>query len=172
MTKMLRVVPMLAAAVVFAACEQGPTQSRLASELNQVDPYVLTFNATDGLPAAPFHMGGPGSPMSARGPGLPFPDSLKLSDAQKAAMQALRTAFETANQADLAALEAIRKEAAEAIKAGKAREEVRAILAKGKPILERMKPAFEALHDAIANLLTAAQKAWIAAHRPDGPPPR
>ena len=46
------------------------------------------------------------------------------------------------------------------------------ILEKGKPIAERLKPAFGALRAAISNVLTAAQKAWIAAHRPDGPPPR
>ena len=168
----IRFVSVLAAALAVAACDNGPTRPNLLAELNLIDPYVLTFSATDGLPAGPFHMPGPGSRFDARGPGLPFPDSLKLSDAQKASIEALRTAFEAANKADLAALEAIRKEAAEAIKAGKPREDVRKILEKGKPIAERLKPAFDALRAAISNVLTAAQKAWIAAHRPDGPPPR
>jgi Spy/CpxP family protein refolding chaperone len=162
----------LAGVLLVAACDTSPTEPSLLAQLNLVDPYFLTFNATDGLPASPFHAQGPGSRPDARGPGMPFPDSLKLTDAQKAKIQALRDAFDAAHAADLAALKAIHEQAREAIKAGKPREEVRAILATARPILERLKPDFDALRKAIENVLTAAQKAWIAAHRPDGPPPR
>ena len=170
--KSVRIVSVFAAVLAIAACDRQPTGPGLLAQLNLVDPYVLTFNASDGLPAGPFHVPGPGSRFDAKGPGMPFPDSLKLTDAQKAAIQALRDAFDVAHKDDLAALEAIRKEAFDAIKAGKAREDVKKIFEKAKPILDRLKPSFDVLRTAISNVLTAAQKAWIASHRPDGPPPR
>ena len=169
--KLSRLFPLVAGAVLLAACDRSPTQPTLAAELSLVDPYVLTFSASNGLPAEPFHVGGPGSRPDARGPGAPFPDDLKLTDAQKTAIQAARNAFQTANAADLAALEAIHQEARAAMQAGKTRAEVRAIIEKAKPILGRLKGGFDALHAAIEAVLTPAQKAWIAAHKPEGPPP-
>lgn len=158
---------------LVAACESGPTQPAVVdlAQLEAVDPAILTFNSTSGLPAEPFHTEGPGSRADARGPGAPFPDSLKLTDAQKAALKVLRDAFATANSADLAALQAIRDKAHDAMKAKKTREEIRAILETAKPILERLRPKFDALHNAIDAVLTTAQKAWITSHRPMGPPP-
>jgi Spy/CpxP family protein refolding chaperone len=158
--------------VLFAACDRSPTQPTLAAELSLVDPYALTFSATNGLPGAPFHIAGPVSRGDARGPGAPFPDSLKLTDAQKSAIQAARDAFNTANAGDLAALQAIHQEARDAMQAGETRAEVRAIIEKAKPILDRLKVALDALHAAIDAVLTPEQKAWIAAHKPDGPPPQ
>jgi hypothetical protein len=138
--------------------------------LDSVDQVVLTFNATSGLPGEPFHGPGPGSKGDARGPGAPFPDSLKLSTAQQAQIQLLRDAFKTANAVDLAALEAIHVQAAAAMKAGKTRDEVRAILETARPILDRLKPKFDALETATQAVLTASQKAWITAHKPTGMP--
>jgi Spy/CpxP family protein refolding chaperone len=169
--RLSRFTPLVAAAALFAACDHGPTEPTLAAQLDLVDPYVLTFNASDGLPGAPFHRPGPGSRPDARGPGAPFPDSLKLTEAQRAAIQALRDAFDAAHKADLDALKAIHEQARAAVKAGKARSEVRAILETARPVLERLHSAFEALHTAIYALLTPEQKAWIAAHKPAGPPP-
>ena len=169
--KMNRLLPLMAGLAFVASCDRGPTQSSILADVNLVDPYVLTFNASNGLPGEPFHTNGPGSRPDARGPGAPFPDSLKLTDAQKAQIQALRDAFATAHAADLAALDAIQKQVRDAFKAGKSRDEMKAILDTAKPILERLKPAFDALATAIGNVLTPAQKAWIASHKPDGPPP-
>jgi hypothetical protein len=124
--KVLRLTPFIAAALIFAACEKAPTQANSSlALLDSVDQVVLTFNATSGLPGEPFHGPGPGSKGDARGPGAPFPDSLKLSTAQQAQIQLLRDAFKTANAVDLAALEAIHVQAAAAMKAGKTRDEVR-----------------------------------------------
>jgi Spy/CpxP family protein refolding chaperone len=158
---------------LVAACEKSPTQPSAldSAQLETVDPAILTFNSTSGLPAEPFHTEGPGSRGDARGPGAPFPDSLKLTDAQKAAIKALRDAFNSANTADLAALQAIHDKARDAMKAHKTREEVKAILETAKPIMERLMPRFDALHVAIDAVLTTNQKAWIAAHHPLGPPP-
>jgi len=168
--KRFRLMPLVAAAVFVAACDRGPTEPSLAAQLDLVDPYVLTFNASEGLPGGPFHGVGPGSRHDARGPGAPFPDNLKLTDAQRAAIQALRDAFDAAHKADLDALKAIHHDARAAVQAGKSHDEVRAILEKARPILERLKGAFEALHAAIYAVLTADQKAWIEAHKPDRPP--
>ena len=170
--KVLRVTPIVAAALVFAACGHEPTEPTLEAQLNLVDPYVLAFNATNGLPGEPFHAEGrPGSKPGDVGPGARFPDELKLTDAQKAAIQALVDAFNTAHQADLAALKAIHEQARAAMQAGKTRAEVKAILDTAKPVLDRMRAAFDALHTAIEAVLTPAQRAWITAHKPTGPPP-
>ena len=171
--KVFRLTPFIAAAVLFAACEKAPTQANSSlALLDSVDQVVLTFNATSGLPGEPFHGPGPGSKGDARGPGAPFPDSLKLTAAQEAQIKALRDAFKTANAVDLAALEAIHVKAAAAMKAGKSRDEVRAIFDTAKPILDRLKPKFDALETATQAVLTAAQKAWIASHKPTGMPER
>jgi len=170
--KLLRFMPLVAAMAFVAACDHGPTEPTLAAQLDLIDPYVLTFNATDGLPGSPFEGPGPGSRFDARGPGAPFPDSLKLTDAQKAAIQALRDQFVTTRKADLDALKAIHEEARTAMQAGKSRSDVRAILETARPILERLHSAFDALHTAIYALLTPEQKAWIDAHKPAGPPPQ
>ncbi len=169
--KVLRFTPFVAAALFFAACEKGPTQPQSTLQLlDTIDQSVLTFNATSGLPGAPFHGPGPGSKGDAKGPGAPFPDSLKLSTAQQAQIQALRDAFNTANAADLAALDAIHQKAMDAMKAGASRDSVKAILDTAQPILTRLKPKFDALQAAVENVLTPAQKAWIASHKPSGPP--
>lgn len=97
-----------------------------------------------------------------------LPDSLKLTAEQKAAISALHDAFMKANAADIAALKAIEQEAKAAIKAGKSRDEVRAILAKAIPIQTRLAAAFGKLQADIWAVYTPAQRAWIEAHRPHG----
>ncbi|MBM4194822.1 MAG: hypothetical protein FJ202_10650 [Gemmatimonadetes bacterium] len=173
-----------ATAALVTACDLGPTASdNLQDQFDLVDPVVATFNATQGLPGGPVgERGGPpfmggmpfvGAPSSAadgRGPGAAFPDSIKLSDAQKAQIQALVTAFQTANKADLDAMKAARDEAQAARKAGKPRDEVKAILEKAKANAERVRAAGASLRTAIGNVLTAAQRAWLEAHKPSRPP--
>jgi hypothetical protein len=104
-----------------------------------------------------------------------LPDSLRLSADQKAQIQALHDAFRAATKADMDALRAIESEARAARKAGKTREEVRAIMAKGAPILDRLHAAFARLQASVLAVYTPAQRAWIAAHLPKvcgpaGPP--
>ena len=97
-----------------------------------------------------------------------LPDSLALSDAQKAQIKSLVDAFVTATKADRDALAAIMKEAREAVAAGKTKTEVQAILEKGRPIRERLAAAEAALKKAIDAVLTADQRAWLSSHRPGG----
>jgi hypothetical protein len=82
-----------------------------------------------------------------------------LTDAQKAAIQALRTAFETANQADLDAVKAAMDAAREARQAGASRTEIEAILATVKEAMERLHAAGEQLRADIDAVLTAEQRA-------------
>lgn len=183
--KLHRLTALVALSAGFvAACDRGPTTPQnLQSQFDAADPVVLTFGATQGLPGGPIgehggmpFMGGmpfagaPGSAMDGRGPGAAFPDSIKLTDAQKTAIQALITAFQAANKADLDAMKAAMDAAHAAMKAGKSHDEVKAILSAVAANAARVRAAAEALHTAIENVLTPAQKAWIAAHKPDHPP--
>ena len=180
--KLLRWSPMVAAAALFVACTE-PTSPGLADEINAVDPVVVTFAATQGLPGGPIgeHNGPPflggmpfvGAPASAadgHGPGAAFPDSIKLTDAQKTQIAALVAAFTLANATDLAAMKAAHEAARAAHQAGKSREEIKAILDGAKAAADRVHTAAGALHTAIQNVLTPAQRAWLDAHRPDRPP--
>jgi len=182
--KMLKWTVVAASVFAVAACENGPTAAdNLQASFDEVDPIVMTFAATQGLPGGPFgaHDGAPfmagmpfaGGPMAARngrGPGAPLPDELKLTDEQKASIQALVTAFRDANAADIAAMRTAHQAARDARKAGQTREEVRAILEAAKPAAERVRTAAAALRTAIQAILTAEQRAWLDAHKPDRPP--
>ena len=184
--KLTKVTIVLAGAVAFAAaCNRGPTSpDNLQSQFDAVDPVVATFSAAQGLPGGPFgnehgglpFMGGMpfgGAPIGAadgHGPAAALPDSLKLSDAQKTLIAALVTAFQTANKADLDAMKAAMDAAHAARKAGKTHDEVKAILDAARPAADRVHAKAEVLRAAIDNVLTAAQRAWLAAHKPDHPP--
>lgn len=98
-----------------------------------------------------------------------LPAELALSVQQKAQIDALRTAFQTKNAAQLAALKAVMDKARAARSAGKTRQEVRAIMVEARPIAESLRPAVQALHVAIRAVFTAEQRAWLEAHRPAGP---
>ncbi len=105
-----------------------------------------------------------------------LPDELELTDDQRARIRSLVEAFQQATQADREALGAILREAHQAVEAKKTREEVQAILAKGVDIRNRLGAAEAKLKADIDAVLTAEQRAWIAAHsprncRPDQFPP-
>lgn len=182
--KLLKWTAVAASVFAVAACEHGPTSTdSLQAEFDAVDPVVMTFAATQGLPGGPFgahdgapfmagmpFAGGPSRAMHGRGPGAPLPDSLKLTTEQKAAILALVTAFHAANADDIAAMRAAHQAARDAHRAGQTREEVRAILEAARPAAERVRAAAAALHTAIQAILTAEQRAWLEAHRPDRPP--
>lgn len=154
----LRIAALFVAAAYASACDNaatGPNAAREAALLVQFDAQATMDSATL-VPRGPaYENAGP-------------PDSLKLTDAQKAAIKALHDAFAAAHKTQFDQLKAIREEARTAIKAGKTRDEVRAILEKSRPIMESMKADFEALRAAITAILTPEQQAWAAAHRRQG----
>jgi Spy/CpxP family protein refolding chaperone len=183
--KILRLTTVVVGVVAFAtACDIGPTRpDNLVSSFDAVDPVVATFSASQGMPGEPFgeqgrppFMGGmpfAGAPRAAadgRGPGAAFPDSIKLTDAQKTQIEALVAAFQAANKTDLDAMKAAMDAARAAMKAGKSRDEVKAILAGAKAAADRVHAKGETLRAAIDAALTASQRAWLAAHKPDHPP--
>lgn len=95
-----------------------------------------------------------------------LPDSIRLTDEQKEKIRALVDAFEASTRADREALAAILREAQQAIRDNKSREEIHEILRKGAPYRDRLHAAERKLIADIDAVLTPAQRAWIEAHRP------
>lgn len=82
-----------------------------------------------------------------------------LTDAQKAQMRALETAFQTANQADIDAVKTGLEQARAAAAAAKSRDEIQSILNGIKPAIERLESARRNLRAQLEALLTPEQKA-------------
>jgi Spy/CpxP family protein refolding chaperone len=95
-----------------------------------------------------------------------LPRELRLSADQEARLKVLLERFQTATQPDREELARIQRQAGEARKAGKPREEIARILAQADEIRKRMAAAEQALAAAILDILTAEQRAWLAAHQP------
>lgn len=150
----------LAAVAVFAvACDNNAT-SPMANE-----SAMLAFNQAATMDDAS------GVPRGGTVVDRELPAGIALTDAQKTAIKALHDAFAAAHATQFAQLKAIHDDARAAMKAGKPRADVQAILEKGRPIMESMKPDFEAMRAKVDALLTADQKAWFAAHhQPDRGP--
>jgi Spy/CpxP family protein refolding chaperone len=147
----------LLAAVTLAACNDDsvrPTDDESLLLLD--DAAVLAYGAMD--------MAHPGSHYIARLHRLP--DHLKLTTEQQSLIRALLQAFAETTKADREALAAVMQRARAAIQAGQSRDEVRAILAEGDPIRRRLHEAEQNLHSQIEAVLTAEQKAWLAANGP------
>ena len=82
-----------------------------------------------------------------------------LSDAQKGQVRALSDAFGKAHAAQLDSLRTIMEAARQAREAGKAPEEVRAIMEAGKPINDALAPARKEFGETVVTYLTPAQLA-------------
>ena len=95
-----------------------------------------------------------------------LPPELALTSEQRATIKTLVETFIQSTRADREALGAILREAHEAVQAKKSRAEVEAILAKGADIRRRLATAEAKLKSDIDAVLTAEQRAWIAAHSP------
>jgi hypothetical protein len=107
--------------------------------------------------------------------GSMFPDSLKLSLEQKAAILAMHQAFAILNRDAFVELQQIEIAARAARDAGEPKEVVDSIIASAQPLRDQVAEAFDQLHEQIWNTYTPAQRAWLTAHRlricgPEGPP--
>lgn len=154
----IRLGALAAAALFVVGCDNSATSPRSDESAVLAFDQAATTDAASGVPRGPF--------MDRQ-----LPDNIRLTDAQKTAIKKLHDDFAVAHKTQFEQLKAIHQEARAARKTGKTWTEVGAILDKGKPIMDAMKPDFEALHTAVAAILTAEQKAWFAAHkRPDGGP--
>lgn len=150
----IRLVLGLSVVVALTACDRG----------GPVSPENATTDAIDLVPDYALSVA---ASLDAAGIGASLlPDSLKLTAEQKAAIAALHEAFMAATAADVAALRAIEEDARDAYRAGRSRDEIRAILAKAWPIRERLDAAFRKLQADIWAVYTPEQRAWIESHRP------
>ncbi len=145
---------LLLCAVAVAACNRDVT-APVDTLANLDEGAILAYDAAG--------LSGPGHYLI----GLHrLPDNLKLSTAQEAQIKALLSAFQQSNKADLDALAKINEEAKAAARAGKSREEIAAILARGDAMRARLEAAEKALQTAIEGVLTADQRAWLNANQP------
>jgi Spy/CpxP family protein refolding chaperone len=150
-----RFVVLLGAMAVLGACDKTAT------------PVSPATTADDVVDLVPYYAVSPAASIDAAGiGGSLLPNTLKLTAEQQAAIAALHDAFMKAIAADIAALQAIEKEAKAAIRANESREKVRAILANGAPIVARLDAAFKKLQADVWAVYTPEQRAWIEAHRP------
>lgn len=147
---MRRTLVLLAAVALAAACGNDPTAPA------SPEPGA---NAAAGLSA--LNAGGPGFGLLNR-----LPANLALTDAQKTQIKGFVTAFQTATKSDREALQALFKQARDARRNGATAEQVKAILQQGAPIRERLQAARAQLRQQIEGVLTADQKAWLAANAP------
>lgn len=158
--------PALALTFAIAACGESPTSS--AATLESED-YALVMFGEAGAALEGTLGEQSDRPFDGRTRWARLPDSLQLTDEQRAEMQALREAFRAEYADELAALREIFQEARAARRAGASRREVRAILAEARPIVEALRPAVQALHEALRAVLTDEQRAWLEANRPGRP---
>jgi Spy/CpxP family protein refolding chaperone len=149
-----RLVVLVGMVAMLAACDQSNPASP-ASATSEVVDLVPDYAVS---PAASIDAAGIGSSE--------LPEPLRLTVEQKATILALHEAFMSANASDVAALRAIESQAKAAMRAGKSRDEVRAILAQGEPVRARLEVAFRKLQADIWAVYTAEQRAWIEGHRP------
>ncbi|HEX9109759.1 MAG TPA: Spy/CpxP family protein refolding chaperone [Longimicrobiales bacterium] len=148
-------------------------------------PTLVLLVALTGVVAACGHeLTAPGSPQPAGtaaaalnggggqfgAPGFGFlgrlPANLALTDAQKTQIKGYVTAFQAANKSDLDALRALFQQARQARQNGSTPDQVKAILEQGAPIRQRLQTARQQLRQQIEGVLTADQKAWLAANTP------
>ena len=153
-----------AAGLALAACSDSPTQPS-----GNEDDYSLEMFGQSG--AALEGTLGPqgGRPFDGRSGAPRLPEALALTAEQQAEIAALRDAFKAAHQTEIDALHAIFEEAHDARDNGATREEVRAILEEGRTIGESLRDDVQALHEAIRDVLTDEQQAWLESHRPAAP---
>jgi Spy/CpxP family protein refolding chaperone len=140
-----KLVPILSVALLLAACDRGPTESRAP---DNVSMDVLLESADQGASATGF---------LGRAPA-----GLQLTAEQRAAIRTINERFTATHRADLDALAAITREAITAQRNGATPDAIRAILERSRPIRERLTPAFAQLARELNAVLTDAQRAWLA----------
>jgi hypothetical protein len=154
----------LSLAAVAVACDSQPTaplDADVAASLEEMATFAFgSMNAGDGA-------GGPGIMERLS----KLPPAIALTEGQISAIAAMIETFTAATSTDRQALAVILQEAAQARQAGKTPEEVRAILARGTEIRERLHTAQMSLLRSILETLTAAQRAWLMNRPPPEPRP-
>jgi len=137
-------LPLLIAAFVVTACDQGPMESALSEEPS----FELVLDAV-------------GEGESAGMLLDRAPEALRLTPEQRDAIRALNARFQREHRADMQALRATTRRAMQARRDGKSPEEVRAMLEESLPVRARLAVAFARLNRAVYAVLTEAQRAWL-----------
>lgn len=154
-------LPTLAAALLVGACAESPTAAADTADDFALVVFGEAGTALEGtMGEQPAHR-----PFDGRSGRRGFPPGLELSDEQIAEMRALREAFRAEHAETLDALREVFQQARAARVAGASREEVRAILEQGRPLIETLRPHVRALHDALRAVLTDAQREWLENQR-------
>ncbi|MGH7471962.1 MAG: hypothetical protein ACRENP_28760 [Longimicrobiales bacterium] len=144
----------LLATVAFLACAEDATGPQDGDTMMEQDA-ILAFDA-GGVSDPGRHMVGIHR----------LPRELRLTAEQEAQIKVLLERFNVSTQPDRTVLAGIQRQADEARRAGKPREEIARILAQADEIRKRMAAAEETLAAAILAVLTAEQRAWLSAHQP------
>ena len=150
--------------LALAACgacggERAPAPSEPAPIASVADEALRADVTTVGLLAAPPAAMVDGVALDR------LPPELRLTDEQRARIDALLRAFSAATRADAEAVAAIVRRAEAAMRAGKPAAEVRAIMAEANAARARLESAARALQADLAAVLTREQRAWIEAQR-------
>ena len=155
---MRRIACLTIAALTFAACSNDTTAPNTLDLSIDACAFGTALTVVGGYDADVYQT------RLANG----LPDSLKLSDDQKAKIKALIDAFTASTKADRDALNALLKQAHDASKGNNraAADSVGKILARGIEIRARLATAELKLKSDIDAILTADQRAWLAAHEP------
>lgn len=154
----MRRIAVIAAAVLSLAACSGDTTSPAAPDMTLLEAGAFGTALTT--------LGGYDADIYQNRLANGLPDELKLTSDQQAKIKSLVEAFVQSTRADREALGAILREARQAVEAKKTRAEVQVILAKGADIRRRLAAAEAKLKADIDAVLTAEQRAWIAAHSP------
>ncbi len=156
----MRRIALLVLAGALAACGK-----ELTAPGSPQPQGVSAANATTLNGAGPFGAG--------RFGGAPYvgllrrlPGNLALTDQQKQAIKGFVQTFAQATKADRQALAALLKQARQARQNGQTPDQIKAILQQGAPNRQNIQAAAAQLKQQIEGVLTADQKAWIAANAP------
>jgi Spy/CpxP family protein refolding chaperone len=157
----MRGVLVLIAAAAAAGCAQDMTAPAAPP------PPSNSLNAAAVLgPGGPWRFGrrgGLGFFMARR-----LPANLQLSAEQRTQITTLMTSFRAAHESDLSAMRASMQQLRASRTNGErlSPDQRRALFQQTAPARERLTIAQRSLAAQIQNVLTADQKAWLAAHRP------
>lgn len=154
---MRKTLMVAAAALLLGACDNDDVAGPQAMD----EEFAFTAEA---FSTVQYGMAGvhPGRALPELARLRALPDSIALTAEQEAEIVALLEAFQEANQADLEALAALLESARAARQAGATRAEVAAILADARPLHLRLMAAHLELRADILELLTPAQRMWLA----------
>jgi Spy/CpxP family protein refolding chaperone len=155
------------ALVALAGCKSSATEPEL-QPLDETD-YAFVLFGEAGMALEGMLGSQSAKPFDGSTAGVErLPADLRLTEAQRTAIAALRAEFREVNRDRIAALRATLERARDARAEGDSQEEIRAIRMEAMAIARSMRGAVLLLHVNIRNILTPEQRAWLRANAPSG----